>query len=246
MSLSRFVPIGLPKLVSSAEVIFPDSQWPHQSDAGRLRSKIIKLLKPDLKQEPAFYPLHNHVDSSLSVIYYRIINDIARIGAIGEGTHVLKHYLTTFFEVFETEKEFLQFYHFDYRERLDPIGFTDSPITYCITDWLPFSERGGVNFKKEYDFCKTEEQRKALLRLLLKDQILALLRRLDYDAAYQLSFEVASPQRPVLTYIKKYNKLLKFNLLRKQFFRVNFQLPPQVAFGEHTSIGFGRCELVNH
>lgn len=244
--MSHFTPILLPKLISSAQVTFPNSQWPFSTNGSKLRSKILKLLKssPELMQLPAFYPLHNHIDKSLSVIYYRIIDNTATISAVGEGTTALKQYLSTFFEVFGAEKEFFQFYHFDYQEHFEPIGFLASPISYLLTDWLPFSKREGINFKKEFDKCQTEEQQKEVLRLLLKDQILALLRRLEYDAVYQINIEISLVPKPVIVEIEKKEVTLKFSMFSELYFRTNFLLPPHVAFGEHTSIGFGSCSVV--
>ena len=66
------------------------------------------------------------------MVYYRFSGQVATISAIGqEGTAALKAYLSTFFEEFGQTEDYQQFYHFDYQESLDPIGFIEAPITYC-------------------------------------------------------------------------------------------------------------------
>ena len=82
---------------------------------------------------------------------------------------------------------------------------------------------------------------KEIIRRGAGDQILALLRRLNYDAVYQLDIEMAPPNDLVPITIAKKDVTLRFSMLERQYFRLNFLLPPQVGFGEHTSIGYGHC-----
>lgn len=235
--------ITLPQLVSTAQVCFPTSFWPQQLDGSKLRSKLIRLIKENehLSRDIGMDPLHNHIQKDLSVVYYRVINEVACLGAIANGTSSIKQFLATFFELFAEDKGYQQFYEFDYQERFERIGYVQTPIFYCLNNWLPFSKRDGVDFRKEYIHCSNEQERRELLRTLLKDQILSLLRRLSYDAVYQLDIEMDTPNAIVPVTIPKKDVTLRFSMLKRQHFSLNFSLPSQVGFGEHTSIGYGHC-----
>jgi Cas6b C-terminal domain len=233
--------IELPQIIEVAKVIFPNSLWKNQPHGGALRSKILKIIRPEHEHNIELAPFHNKNNPSLTALYYRFEQEKATIAAIGNGTKALQTFLTTFFESFQSQLSLEQFLAFDYRATLAPIGYLEQPTAYRIYNWLPLSNRKDVNFKKEYDNCTTPKAKKELLQNLLKDQVLALLRHLDYDAVYTLSPQITGLTKPTKTIIKKGDTDLSFMMIEAVEFNLNFQLPPQVAFGEHTSIGFGEC-----
>lgn len=181
---------------------------------------------------------HNHQGDQQKVIYrypliqYKLLKDSkAGIICLAEGTDAIHQLFRAPDLDLRIGRRQQTFRVSDMQLRYHDVALTETPITYHITNYLPFNQERYARWQalEGQDAARAE-----LLTATLRGNILAFAKGLGWwiDGRVHVALESLDFPRTIQF---KQQRLLAFDLR----FSVNVDLPPFVGLGKGVSIGHG-------
>lgn len=202
-----------------------------------LRQHEIKLFRGAIVAEPGNSDdilFHDHDGDGLRYAYpliqYKTIDSRAAIVAVGEGTDSLARMTYPFTRELTIGTDRRPFTLVQSMACSTDVEFTDTPLKYSISQWLPLNND---NYR-EYAETNDISLRLDLLKRMLVGNILSFAKGIGLHLDDQV--EVALPRLPEAKPVTfKAQKMLSFNAT----FTVNLRLPSYIGLGKGSSIGYG-------
>jgi hypothetical protein len=182
---------------------------------------------------------HNHLQEGFRyrypLIQYKLVDRRPMIYCIGEAVEEVHHF-------FREHKGMLLLNGRSYdirvhRVKADMFTFQvwDQWFTYHISKWHALSQK---NYQ-EYRQLTNDNERHLLLEKILKGNILAMAKGLEWQVDKHIDLRISQIEREdVLPYKNK--KIISISAR----FTTNVSLPEYIGLGSHTSAGFGMVRKI--
>ncbi len=199
-------------------------------EARLLRSATISVTKPG----SVLY--HNHIRDGFRydypLIQYKSLLGQAAILYLGEAVNTIGQLfrdLNRKVKVKDKNRE-IDFTIDRMRPKLYKLMLRDGFLTYDLIQWMPLQDE---NFGK-YRLLESDEERLAMLRRLLRNNILSFARGVDWEPEGEIVVKDLKIYREQWVSYKT-EKFKSFNVR----FRVNAFLPPYIGLGKGAAMNYG-------
>lgn len=194
------------------------------------RGAVIKSLG-----ERADLLYHNHTGKdtfryAYPLIQYKRLNGKAAITCIEEGADIIGQFLSETSEPLMIGKREIKCEVESVLPEKTLIQISDSPLTYCLHQWLPLNSKNYEQYQKKDSLVEKIN----ILERVLIGNILSFLKGVDIHLEEHLDIHITDITKQDFITFKKV-KLMALDVK----FKTNISLPSYIGIGKNASMGYG-------